>query len=135
MGKFWQLIKTFARLVTLSPLRAVGGLLSALSLPIARGAAGVALIIAAVALAQDIGTSTVGRSAEFRPTAVVRHWEELAPQSFKATRQFVTLRMPPWVWSAIAGLFSLPTFAFFTGVAVVFGYFGRRRLRTEIFAN
>ena len=135
MSKFWHYLLALARALTLPIVRAASGLMSALSLPLARGAAGVSLIIAAVALAHDIGPATAGRAAEFKPTVVLRHWDQLAPQSLKATRQFVTQRMPSWVWSAITGLLSLPTFAVFAGLSLVFGYFGRRRSRIEVFAN
>jgi len=141
MNTLWRLLTGLARALTLPPLRALGGLLAGMALPFARAAAGVSMIIAAVALAHDLGpamatarNASVQSTAGFSPTSVMRHWEQLAPQSHKATRAFATQRMPQ-AWSLVAGIFALPAFVAFTGFALIFGYFGRRRRRVEIFAN
>lgn len=135
MSYIWSTLTALARILTLPALRALGGMLSAVLMPVARGAAGVALVIAAVALAHDLGPTTIGRSSEFSPTSVMAHWQQVAPAALKATRTFVTSRMPSWVWSAISAPLTLPTFIFFTFLSGVFGYFGRRRHKVEMFAN
>lgn len=124
-----------ARVLTLPLLRGIGGILLTLMVPVLRALAGVCFIAAAVAFASDIGTTSVGSGRRIEPTAVVKHWQQIAPESLEGTRSFLTTRTRPWVWDAFSAPLRLPTFVFFTVVALLFGYLGRRRNRVNIFAN
>jgi hypothetical protein len=135
MSYIWTTLNSLVRLLTLPALRALAGLMSTISYPLARAAAGIALIIAAVALAHDLGPATVGRTSDFHATAVLTHWQQLAPESLLAASGFATKRLQPWVWSAATAPLKLPTFIVFAVLGAVFGYLGRRRQRVEIFAN
>ena len=123
------------RVLTLPLLRAVGGVVWTLAVPTFRALAGVFLVIAAVALASDAGPVTTGGRRGFEPTTVVSHWQQIAPSSLAATRSFLTKRTRPWVWDVFSAPLRLPTFAFFVGLGLVFGYLGRHRRRVEIFVN
>jgi hypothetical protein len=116
-------------------LRAIGGILATLTIPVLRGLAGVCLIVAAVALASDMGTATMGGQRSIEPTPVVRHWQTFGAHSLELTRSFLTKRTRPWVWEAVSTPLRMPTFVFFTLLGLAFGYLGRRRYRVNIFAN
>lgn len=121
--------------LTMPLLRGIGGILATLAIPTLRGMAGVCLIVAAVALASDMGPATMGGSQQIQPTPVVKHWQQLAPGTFEGTRSFITKRARPWVWDAFSTPLRMPTFVFFALAGMLFGYLGRRRHRVNIFAN
>lgn len=130
-----RLLAALARAIVLPPLRAILNLASALVRPVARTLSAVALVVAAVALAHDLGPITIGRPSEFKSTPMMSHWQTLAPKTAETTRAFVNQRLPSWVWGAISGLLALPTFVAFTLLAMVLALVGRQRRRVEIFAN
>lgn len=121
--------------LTMPLLRAIGGILATLAIPVLRGLAGVCLVVAAVALASDMGTATMGGQRRIEPTSVVRHWQTFGTNSLEQTRSFLTKRTRPWVWEAVSTPLRMPTFVFFTLLGLSFGYLGRRRTRVNIFAN
>ena len=135
MAALMRFVSGLVRVLTLPLLRAVGGVAWTLAVPALRALAGVFLIVAAVALASDAGPVSPGAPKSFQPTAVVAHWQQIAPSSLDATRTFLTKRTKPWVWDALSAPLRLPTFVFFSGLGLVFGYFGRHRRRVEIFVN
>lgn len=123
------------RVLTLPLLRAVGGILLTLTIPIFRASAGVFLIIAAIALASDLGTVTAAPPRSMKMTSVVEHWRTIAPTSLETTRSFLTKRTRPWVWDAFSTPLKLPAFVFFCLLGSIVGFLGRRRQRVNIFAN
>ena len=135
MASLMRFLANLLRVLTLPLLRAVGGVAWTLAIPAMRALAGVFLIVAAVALASDAGPVSTGAQKSFQPTAVVAHWQQIAPASLEGTRDFLTKRTKPWVWDAFSAPLRLPAFVFFGGLGLVFGYFGRRRRRVEIFVN
>lgn len=134
LRRIWRALATGARTLALAPLRAIGDGLSWIARPLARGIAGAALILAAVAFAHDLGPSLIARRVEVKPTTVIIHWQQLAPVSYKATRSFLTQRAQP-VWDTTAAVLSLPAFAWCVAIALVMGHLGRRRDQVDIFAN
>lgn len=121
--------------LTLPLLEGTGGVLATLAIPTLRGLCGVCFIVAAVALASDLGTAPSGGARAFTPTPALRHWQSVAPQSLEGTRSFLIKRTRPWVWDAVSAPLRMPTFAFFSLLGLVFGYLGRRRTGVNIFAN
>ena len=124
-----------AHVLTMPLLRGIGGILATIAIPVLRGLAGVCLIIAAVGLASDMGTATMGGKRQIEPTSVVQNWQRFSPSSLEATRSFLTKRARPWVWEAFSAPLRMPTFVFFALLGLMFGYLGRRRHRVNIFAN
>ena len=124
-----------ARALTLPLLRAVGGILLTLTIPVLRASAAVFLIIAAVALASDLGPVTAAAPRSMKMTSVVEHWSKISPTSLDTTRSFLTKRTRPWVWDAFSTPLKLPAFVFFCVLGLTVGYLGRRRQRVNIFAN
>jgi hypothetical protein len=129
-----RFIARFLRLAT-APLRAIGDVMWTLAVPTFRALAGVMLVIAAVALASDLGPLTSAGAKNFHPTTVINHWQQTAPASLESTRTFFTKRTKPWIWDALSTGLRLPTFVFFVGCGLAFGYLGRRRTSVEIFIN
>jgi hypothetical protein len=128
-------LASLARILTLPVLREIGGILLTLTVPVLRALAGVFLIVAAVALASDLGTVTTGGRARIEPTSVITHWQQIAPASLEDARSFLTKRTRPWVWDAFSAPLRLPAFAVFALLGLIAGYIGRRRNRVNIFSN
>ena len=135
MAAMIRFFMTVVRTVALPPLHAVAGILTTFTIPTFRALAGTFLIVAAVALASDIGPITSSGAKSFHATIVVSHWQQIAPSSLDATVAFFTKRERPWVWDAFSAPLRLPTFVFFTVLGAIFGYLGRRRHRVNIFVN
>ena len=135
MTSLKHLLAGLLRVTALPVLRATGGVLWTISIPAFRALAGVCLVFAAVALASDAGPVSMGGPVRLQSTPVLTHWEYFSPSSLEATRGFVVKRMRPWVWDATSAPLRLPSFVFFTGLGIVFGFLGRRRRHTVIFVN
>jgi hypothetical protein len=124
-----------ARLTAIPLLRGIGGILSTIALPSCRALSGICLVVAAVALASDVGPVTSRAGVTMETTTVLKHWQSLAAPSLDVAKQFVATRMKPWIWDLVSAPLRLPSFVFFSLLALVFGYLGRHRRRVEIFAN
>lgn len=135
MASVMRALASLTRLLTLPVLRALGGVLATLAVPVSRAMAGVCLIIAAVALASDMGPVSFTRQNGFEPTAVIRHWQQIAPASLEGVHTFLIKRTRPWIWDAFSAPLRLPSFVFFAVLCLLFGYLGRHRQRINIFAN
>lgn len=135
MAALMRALASLTRLLTLPVLRAVGGILAGIAVPLSRAMAGVCLIIAAVALASDMGPTSLARQQSFEPTAVITHWQEIAPASLEGVHTFLMKRTRPWIWDAFSAPLRLPSFVFFAALCLLFGYLGRHRQRVNIFAN
>jgi hypothetical protein len=135
MSAILRAMTALIRSLTLPLLRGIGGIATTIALPTFRALAGIFLVVAAVALAHDAGNISADPAKGFQPTAVVTHWQQFAAPSLDNTKQFVTKRLRPWVWDALSAPLKLPSFVFFTLVAIVLGYCGRHNRTVEIFAN
>lgn len=104
-------------------------------MPVMRLIASLFLLIAVIALMAD-ATGWLGGTGPFEATSFARHWGQLAPASLERSQALVVRNSAPWVWDPlIVGLIHLPTFVLFGGLALIFGYIGRRRHRINIYAN
>lgn len=92
-------------------------------------------LVAVVALVVD-ATPAVNGTGPFVATSVAGRWHELAPASLQAARASVVHATAPWVWdNVLMGVMNQPTFALFGGLALVAGYFGRRRYKMQVYIN
>jgi hypothetical protein len=135
MASLMRMLASLTRLLTLPVLRAVGGVIVAIAVPLSRALAGVCLIVAAVALASDMGPGSLSRQRSIEPTSVIRNWQQIAPSSLEAVQSFLVKRTRPWIWDAFSAPLRLPSFVFFAALGLLFGYLGRHRQRVNIFAN
>jgi hypothetical protein len=128
-------LANLARALTLPLLRAMAGILLTLIIPVLRAGAAMFLIIAAIALASDLGSITTAAPTRLNATSVVEHWRSISPVSLESTRAFLIKRTRPWVWDAFSTPLKLPAFIFFSVLGLTVGYFGRPRKRVNIFVN
>jgi hypothetical protein len=92
-------------------------------------------LVAVVALVTDATPALTG-TGPFKATSVVGYWRELAPSTLLTARAAVTRMTFPWVWDpVIASVLGLPAAALFGGLALVCGYFGRRREQMKLHVN
>jgi hypothetical protein len=92
-------------------------------------------LIAIVALVAD-ATPALNGTGPFVAHSVINYWTELAPASLVATRTNITNVTFPWVWNpVILSVLTTPMSALFGGLALVCGYFGRRRLQMKVHVN
>lgn len=96
--------------------------------------AAVFLLVATIALVVDATPALYG-GGPFEATPLSTQWQELAPNSFEATRTSVS-GLSPAVWDGvIARILGVPTFVIFGALALLSGYAGRRRKTVRIFVN
>lgn len=92
-------------------------------------------LVAVVALVAD-ATPALQGGRPFTATTVTGYWQELAPASLAAARAAVSTRASPWVWDPVAtSVLGLPTPVLFGLLAIVCGFFGRRREEMKIHIN
>jgi hypothetical protein len=92
-------------------------------------------LVAVVALVTDATPALTG-TGPFKATSVVGYWRELAPSTLLTAHAAVSRMTFPWVWdSVIASVLGLPASALFGGLAVLCGYFGRRREQMKMHVN
>jgi hypothetical protein len=92
-------------------------------------------LIAVVALVAD-ATPAFNGTGPFQAHSVIGYWTELAPASLVATRANITAMTFPWVWNPLLlSVLNAPMSALFGGLAVVCGYFGRRREQMKVHVN
>jgi hypothetical protein len=92
-------------------------------------------LIAVVALVTDATPALTG-TGPFKATSVIGYWRQLAPATLLTVRAAVTRTTFPWMWDpVIASVLGLPAAALFGGLAVVCGYFGRRREPMKLHVN
>jgi hypothetical protein len=104
-------------------------------MPVLRFIASLFALVAVVALVAD-ATPALNGSAPFAMNSVVGDWTLLAPASLVAARTAVSSGTAPWVWdSLVLSVINLPTPVVFGILAVVFGYFGRRREVMKLHVN
>jgi len=104
-------------------------------MPVLRFIASLFALVAVVALVAD-ATPALNGSAPFAMTTVVGDWTLLAPATLVAARTAVSSGTAPWVWdSVVMSVISLPTPVVFGVLALVFGFFGRRRDVMKLHVN
>lgn len=92
-------------------------------------------LAAVLALAHDI-TPYLSGNGPFKATTLMGYWLELAPASLVAARTAVTGATAEWVWSPLlTSLLNLSAPMLFGVLAVVCGYFGRRRHELRVHIN
>ena len=92
-------------------------------------------LIAIVALVAD-ATPALNGTGPFTAHSVIGYWTELAPASLLATRTQISELTFPWVWNpVILSVLSAPMSILFGCLAVVCGYFGRRRAQLKVHVN
>jgi hypothetical protein len=92
-------------------------------------------LIAIVALAADL-TPVFNGTGSFSAHSVIGYWSELAPASLLDTRNGIEAHTFPWVWNPVLlSVLGLPMTVLFGGLAIVCGYFGRRREQLRIHVN
>lgn len=97
--------------------------------------AGLFALIAIIALASD-ATPWLNGTGAFAGTPFETQWERISPNSLGSARDSVSSSVSPAAWSAFqAVVIGFPTWAVFGALALITGYFGRRRRRVNIFVN
>lgn len=92
-------------------------------------------LIAVVALVADL-TPALSGTGHFQAHSVVSYWAELAPASLVAARANIVEMSFPWVWNPVLlSILSAPMSLLFGTLAMVCGYFGRRRLQMKVHVN
>jgi hypothetical protein len=92
-------------------------------------------LIAVVALVTDATPALTG-TGHFKATSVVGYWRDLAPSTLLTARAAVARTTAPWVWEpGMTSVLNLPASALFGGLAIVCGYFGRRREQMKLHVN
>src|SRR5262249_50676483 len=95
--------------------------------------AAVLLLVAVIAGVYD-GTRSLASHAPVM-TSLLEHWSKLAPATH-GTVQSAVRRTHPLVWDLGLGkLLLLPTWSVFAVLGTIAAYAGRRRRRTNVFAN
>jgi hypothetical protein len=98
--------------------------------------AGLALLIAVIALVFDSTRMLPGGGSGIGVTSLGEHWGKLAPSTLKSAQTAVQRYSHPLVWDALIGtVLRLPTWIVFGLVGALFAYAGRRRRRVNIYAN
>jgi hypothetical protein len=101
---------------------------------ILRGLAWVFLLIATIALVNDITRSSFSGSVTLTSTLV--HWKSFFPQSLAAFITFVQKSVHPLVWDPlVVRVLILPAWITFGALGIVCGLLGRKKRRINIFAN
>jgi hypothetical protein len=96
--------------------------------------AAVLLLIAVIAAVYD-GTRSVGAN-RLVTTSLADHWTTLAPTLLSTTKAAVQRSSHPMVWDMGVGrLLAVPAWGIFGGLGLILAYAGRRRRRTNVFAN
>ena len=92
-------------------------------------------LIAIVALVAD-ATPALNGTGPFTAHSVIGHWAELAPASLVATRANIETMTFPWVWNPVLlSVLNAPMSILFGCLAIVCGYFGRRRAQLKVHVN
>lgn len=92
-------------------------------------------LIAMVALVAD-ATPALNGTGQFVAHSVINYWTELAPASLVATRANIIAMTSEWVWNPVLlSVLSAPMSLLFATLALVCGYFGRRRVQMKVHVN
>jgi hypothetical protein len=96
--------------------------------------AAILLLVAVIAAVFD-GTRSLAAHGLVM-TSLFEHWSKLAPTLLNGAQGAVRRSTNPLVWDlGVAKLLSLPAWSVFAVLGMLAAYAGRRRRRTNIFAN
>lgn len=97
--------------------------------------ASVFALIAVIALVAD-ATPALNGTGHFQAHSVINYWAELAPASLVATRANIIATTHELLWNPILlSVLSAPMSVLFGTLALVCGYFGRRRQQMKVHVN
>jgi hypothetical protein len=97
--------------------------------------AGVALMVAVMAAANDV-TRSLMAGERLPPVSTLEHWSKLAPVTLTAARTAVQRYTPRLVWDpCLVTLLNLPAWGLFGLLGALLAYAGRRRREVNVFAN
>jgi hypothetical protein len=96
-----------------------------------------AAVLVLIAVIAGVYDATLSLSAhDTVMTSLLEHWTKLAPTLLNSARDAVRRSTHPAVWDAgVAKVLLLPTWGVFGLLGLLAAYAGRRRRRTNIFAN
>src|SRR5262245_37804372 len=104
-------------------------------MPAMRFLASLFALVAVLALIAD-ATPALNGTGVYKATTLVGHWELLAPASLAAAHSALAKATAPWVWDkGVMSVLGLQTTLFFGALALVCGYFGRRREEMKLHIN
>lgn len=93
------------------------------------------LVIGVMALVHD-GIKTIANDGEFVRTALGRHWFDMHPTSLNGLQAGVERYVAGWLWDPVLiGILQVPTWIVSFILAGLLYWFGRKRRRTNVFAN
>lgn len=89
-------------------------------------------LIAVLAGITDVTRSMAVQAVVMVP--LLEHWSKLFPASLSSFQGFVG--RVPFLWTiAVKPVLSIPAWLIFGWLGIMFGYFGRRRRKTNVYAN
>jgi len=104
-------------------------------MPVLRFLASVFALAAVVALVAD-ATPALNGTGSFAMTSILEYWQLLAPASLAAARTAIASTTFAWVWDPLAtSVLELPAPVPFGVLAIVCGFFGRRREVLKLHIN
>lgn len=104
-------------------------------MPVLRFLTSVFALVAVVALIADATPAFYG-TQPFIMRTVMEYWQELAPGSLEAAHAAVIRATAPWVWDpVITSVLGRPAPVLFGGLAIFFGFLGRRRAELKVHIN
>lgn len=93
------------------------------------------LVAGVVALVHD-GIKSIANEGGFVMTALGKHWAEFHLQSVNAFQAGVERYLSEWLWwSVFFNLLQTPTWIVCFAIAGLLYWLGRKRRRTNVFAN
>ncbi len=97
--------------------------------------AGWFLIVGIIALVHD-GIKSIANEDGLVMTALGRHWFDLHPTSINALQAGIERYIAIWLWDPVViAILQSPTWVVSFVLAVLLYWLGRKRRRTNIFAN
>ena len=93
------------------------------------------LIVGIIALVHD-GIKSIANESGFVVTALGKHWFDLHSQSLNAFQVGIERYVAPWLWDPVMiWILQSPTWIVSFAIALLLYSIGRKRRRTNIYAN
>ena len=97
-----------------------------------RALGGVMFLVAVLAAITDVTRSFAAQQVVMVP--LLEHWSKLLPTSLTSFQAFVG--KVPFLWTLVVKpALSIPAWIFFGWFSMMFAYLGRRRRKTNVYAN
>ena len=101
---------------------------------LSRWISGLFFLLAVIALVADLTRYATGGG--FQLTSLLAFWKGLSPQSLTSFAGVVQRYTHPYIWDpGLVRLLVLPTSFLCAALGLLFGLFGRRKRRVNIYAN